>query len=389
MNIIQTCIRYPPATGGAEEYVKNISEELVRRGHMVTVYTSTLKNQWTGERLEQVPEMIHGVRVIRCMTLHWKKFPYPVLPALPLRLLFKKADIIHAHGMFSFPADCATIIAKIRRLPLVITPWFFEIKKKIGGIDLNKIYLKSIGAMMMHAQCVVIGAPFERKVHTQHGLHAENYAIIPPGIQQKEFAAVRHNVYQRYELTNHTKKILFVGRLEEDKGVEILIKAIPHIIKKIKNIRVIIVGPDFGKKQELERLSKELHVEQYVLFTGRLSREDLLSAYKNADVFCLPSRYELFGIVLIEAMAAQIPIVAAHTTAIPDVVTHQKTGLLFPVNNAKKCADYIIQLVTDKHLKETLVKNAYRKIQEKYTLKKTVDMLEEVYREVISITERR
>src|SRR3989344_4581081 len=107
MKILQTCIRYPPATGGAEEYVRYTSEEVV-----------------------------NGVTVIRCRALHTKKFPYPIAPGMVQKLFSLKYDVLYAHGLYYFSLDAAVMAAKVRRKPVVLKPWIFDIDTKILGIPL-------------------------------------------------------------------------------------------------------------------------------------------------------------------------------------------------------------------------------------------------------------
>ncbi len=124
------------------------------------------------------------------------------------------------------------------------------------------------------------------------------------------------------------KLILFVGRLTQQKGCEYLIRAIPQISKQF-NVKLVVVG-DGSYRGELETLAKTVN-GQKILFTGFLPDDDLSELFLCADVMAIPSIYEPFGVVALEAMAAGLPVVASNVDGLGEVIVHEKNGILvFP-----------------------------------------------------------
>jgi len=170
-----------------------------------------------------------------------------------------------------------------------------------------------------------------------------------------------------------------VARLEPIKGISQLIEAIPKILERGNNIRVVFVG-DGSHKSEYKKLAKYLGVEKKVLFFGITNKvEELLSI---ADVFCLSSINEALSFAILEAMAEGKPVVATKVGGIPEVVVDKVTGLLIPPGNTQELANAINKLLEDKPLARKLSKNAKVRINENFRfdrmLKKTIATYKEV-----------
>jgi glycosyltransferase involved in cell wall biosynthesis len=177
--------------------------------------------------------------------------------------------------------------------------------------------------------------------------------------------------------------ILFVGLLRKVKGVDLLLKAVPIILKSVPNIHVYIVGSG-EQETELKRLAKNLSIEKQVIFLGFISVEDKYSYYKSTDICAFPSIYEPFGIALLEAMACSKPIVASNVGGIPFVVENGKTGLLFECWNVEELAEKVIILLKDKELREQMGK-AGRERAKGFTWDKIAEQTVELYKKIIEI----
>ncbi|MCG8431624.1 MAG: glycosyltransferase family 4 protein, partial [Candidatus Omnitrophica bacterium] len=359
MKIVQATIRYYPALGGVEEYVQRLSEGLTARGNEVCVFTSDLARHTGGLRkLKNAPGIVGGVRVRRAYTLPWMLRDYSLMPGLPGGLLREPADLVHGHCFMSFPMDAACLGARMKKVPFVFSPYFTQRSRpSLPG----RLYRKTLGAAAMQADCVVVISEFERKMIHQAGYRPKRFALIPPGIDVDKFKGVRHNIYERYGIAGR-RVILFVGRLDANKGVDILLRAAGTLVKRFPDCMFVIAGDDFGARASLESLTQNLSLEDHVLFTGRLGKEDILSAFKHASVFAFPSLYEAFGIVLIEAMAAGTAVVASDSSAIPYVVDEGRTGLLFPSGDARALAERIALVLGDGRLRASLVEAASRSV---------------------------
>lgn len=380
MKILHATIRYYPALGGVEEYVQRISEGLVKAGNSVTVCTSDLA-QHTGKlvRVNAGPGEVNGVRVIRRSALPIKMRHYSVMPFLPAVLFKEQADIVHGHCFMSFPMDAACCVSRMRKIPFIFNPYFTQLSVPSC---FGKLYRKTLGRAAMNADAVVVISEFERRIIEEAGYRPRRFEMIPPGVDHEQFDTAAHNVYDRYGLGGR-RVILFVGRLDANKGIDVLLKAANVLVKDFSDLAFVIAGDDFGARQSLERMVRETHLDRHVFFTGKLSRPDLVSAYKHACIFAFPSLYEAFGIVLIEAMAAGIPVVASNTSAIPYVVRHSETGLLFDPGNSRALADALAGLLRDDRLQKRMGEEGRRYAREHFSWQRTIDAALQLYESVL------
>jgi glycosyltransferase involved in cell wall biosynthesis len=382
MKICESTIRYYPALGGVEEYVQRIAEGLARSGDEVTVVTSDLLRH-TGkvQRIGGQPRgHLNGVDIRRCATLPLKCRDYSVMPGV-LRVMFReKFDLIHGHCFMSFPMDAACFAARLRKTPFVFNPYFTQISAPSFA---GRCYRGTLGRRGMRADAVVVISDFERRMIEEAGYRPRRVVCIPPGVDHDGFGKVTHNVFERYGLSGR-RVVLFAGRLDVNKGIDILLKAASQLLRDFPDLVFVIAGDDFGARESLELLVKEEGIARAVVFTGRLSREDLMSAFKNAFVFAFPSLYEAFGIVLIEAMAAGIPVIATESSAIPCVVSHGSTGLLFPAGDFHSLADALRQVLRDEKLRSTLARDGQAYARKYFSWEKTIDQTRALYQSVLS-----
>jgi len=170
--------------------------------------------------------------------------------------------------------------------------------------------------------------------------------VIPYGIDFKKFRRKRADKKIVNELGLKGKTVLIaVGRLSKQKGFEYLIKALSEVKKKEKNFKLLLIG-DGEEKKSLERLSKKMGLEEEIIFLGKVFHDKLPKYYHVADIFVLPSLYESFGIVFLEAMAAGLPIISTNVAAIPEVVD-KKVGILVKPKNVNELAKAILTLIND------------------------------------------
>ena len=177
------------------------------------------------------------------------------------------------------------------------------------------------------------------------------YNIIPNGVDVEHFSP---DVSPIDEFCDGKLNILFVGRLEKQKGVNYLIKAYGLIKQEIPNSRLIVVGPGVRLRRKYEKQVNRDKLED-VIFVGGKSQDELPRYYKTADVFCAPATdLESFGIVLLEAMAVGKPVVATNIEGYNSVVAHGDDGLLVPPRDDQGLAQALISLLTDESLRQQM-----------------------------------
>jgi glycogen(starch) synthase len=178
------------------------------------------------------------------------------------------------------------------------------------------------------------------------------------------------------------KIVLFVGRLVYEKGVHVLVNAVPKVLEKA-NAKFIIVGNGYMKEQ-LSGLVKSRGLAHKVLFTGFVDDETLRKLQRCADVSVVPSLFEPFGIVALEAMAARSPVVVSDTGGLSEIVEHDVSGVKVYVNDPDSLAWGINRVLTDNGFANWLRTNAFKKVQEKYNWDKIGQQTSNIFRTVLS-----
>jgi len=178
------------------------------------------------------------------------------------------------------------------------------------------------------------------------------------------------------------KILLFVGRLVLEKGLDVLIRTLPIILGNSVNAKIVAVG-EGPERDEYQRLANDYGLGNKILFTGHIDDCTLRALYRVADVAIVPSRFEPFGIVALEAMAAHCPVVANAVGGLNEIVDHEDTGLKVPPNNPEALACAILRMIRDVGFKSWIVNNAYQKCLWNYNWDKMAERTTSVYEAVL------
>lgn len=379
MRIIHTCLRYPPATGGAETYVEQLvtSTRDIEAHRDVRVVTSKLKTHapisvLSPEALLDDPPYVQRLHHARTPLLS-----YPRLQALQYYLGHHRPDIIHGYSFWYHPADAAARYARKHRIPFIFHPIFYQ--NDIRQKPLWQVYAKTIGRRTFAAADVVVTiSPYEQSLITKAGFPVKRFALIPPAVDSTRFQQPTVNPYPARNITG--KIILTVNRLTPSKGLADLITALPAIVAAVPEAQLVIVGEDFGGQHALRQQAQRLGLTQRIHFTGKLTPMELIGAYQYADVLIHPSHYEAFGIVPAESLAAGTPVVARHSSAIPYVVPHDVAGLLF--TNPAELITHTITILTNHNLASRLARDGQLRVQQLFSPNGTRDQILALYQEL-------
>ena len=175
-----------------------------------------------------------------------------------------------------------------------------------------------------------------------------------------------------------TFEIICVGRLAPAKGQHILVEALHALAQRDYKVRLRIVG-DGPDRESLEKQVRQLGITDQVIFEGAVNQDRIRELYVSADIFSIPSFAEGIPIVLMEAMAMEIPCVTTRITGIPELIRNGEDGLLVAPSDAQGLADALERLMTDKQLRKTLGKNGRKRVMDKYDLARNVNRLAEVF----------
>lgn len=376
MRITHLTLTYPPVVGGADLYCEEIAAGMAERGHEVSVLASDLLEHVRFVRLPaDVPrrEIRRGVSVERHRAFNVPGRIYPVMPGFISALNRLRPDVIHAHCWSYYPVDLAALRHRTHGTPVVIKPWFPLRKERPPFLR------RRADELSAQVSAVIAASSFEADAITAAGLSPRRIEIIPPGIDPAPFQAARTDRFDEIGWSGNPV-ILFVGRLAGGKGVDTLVDAMGRLASRHPRLRAALVGPDYGAKTPALEQAKKLGIADRLRFFE--PPPDLPAFYRSSTVFCLPTRYEAFGIVLIEAMAAGLPIVSTRVGAVPTVVDDGRTGLLVEKDAPAALAAALDRVLAEPGLAPRLAAAASVEVERKYRRDVTLDALEKLYRDV-------
>jgi len=339
MKIVHVVHHYHPVIGGIERVVQRIAEEQAKLGHEVHVITSKY-----GAKGRPKEEIINGVHVHR-VKAHRLLYPDLTIPREIPKEVLKQTDVVHAHSQNSL--FNMMILKRIKRRNPTIALHFMAvdalkthpniIKRTVGAQYQEKMTKEGIKLADLH---LVKSRRDEEVLKKKYAL---NPVYIPDGIDEYYLTKPKDETTFREKFGIHEENvILYIGRLHPAKGPHILIKAIPHITKHERDIKVVFIGP--GDSTWLIKLAKKLNVEKYTLFTGPVPEEVKISAIDTSKCIVIPSLYdyvETFSLVASEAWARGKPVIASAVGELPYRVKHEANGLLVPPNDPEALANAI------------------------------------------------
>jgi len=355
MHICQCYHVFHPVIGGVETNIFNVSSELIKHGHQVTVATSTLPN-------EPEEEMLDGIRILRTKPL-FEAFKVPFLPSYGKLLSKVSPDIIHAHGMVPGVTDIAIAHASKNKIPSVLTYHFDGNGESFFGEAFASLYNHTLAKKTVSKADAII-ATTRSYAETSPVLkdYLDKVEIIPNGVDLKKFNpnVKPGDIRKKYKLPSG-KLIFCLGRFVKYKGFEYLIRA----MRSVDDATLMIGGAGTMESYYRQIVHSE-GLETKVRFLGVVPDEDLPKLYRASDVFVLPSalRGEAFGVTLLEAMACGTPVVASDLPGVKELFT-DKCGLKTKPGDTKELADSINRLLSDDAMRSRMSRNA-RKNAEKY-----------------------
>ncbi|MGY1827985.1 glycosyltransferase family 4 protein [Blastococcus sp. SYSU DS0541] len=248
--------------------------------------------------------------------------------------------------------------------------------------SLYRLVERALGLFTTH---YVAGSAFIRDVGVRSRLFRPGDCTVIPYSTRMAVgdgaAADRARLRGELGLPPDVPLIALVGRIEEQKGVDLLVRAVPAVLAQVPRAHVVVVG-DGTRRGESEALARELGIADHVHVTGW--RHDLPDVMRAIDVLALPSRWEAFGIVNLEAMAAAKPVVGFAVEGIPEVVVHGETGLLSPAGDVEGLARDLVRVLTDPELAARLGAAGRRRFVEHFAPERMVQAHVALYDELLA-----
>ena len=302
--ILQTPIRFYPSIGGVENHVYYLSKELVNNGNFVKVICAN--------EPQSNNRNIHAIAVERLAYL-FKITNTNITFSLPLRILRSHFDVIHTHMPTPWSADWSVLIAKIMKKRSIITIHNDMDKTDFLGKIVTKVYLFTLFKLTLTFvnKIIIVNPDWENSFNSTKKLltpYKKKISVIPNGIDL--------SLFKKNDRSSAKKNnLLFISILDKHhkfKGLDYLLQSLKIVKNDFPDIELIVIGEGELKKYYQQK-TKLLGLNDNVRFIGEMKQEDLVSYYNTASLFILPStEIEGFGIVLLEAMACNVPVIATN-----------------------------------------------------------------------------
>ena len=390
LSVMMFTWEFPPRIiGGISPHVQNLSRSLVKNGVKVYVVTCDFPG---------VPqhEIVDGVEVFRTdsyknpspdfatwvylMNMNMQKEAAAIVNGLG-----GKVDVFHAHDWLVATAGIG--LKHVFRKPFFATMHSTEIGRRNGIHFAYERMIHETEAWLTYEAWKVICCSDYMISHVRwaFGLPEDKLVMVPNGVNAEVYNRNGKKDLGEFRKTfaaPEEKLVLYVGRLVYEKGIHVLVNAMPKILSKA-NAKLVIVGNGYMKEQ-LSNLASRMGVSHKVMFTGFVDDDTLRKLQMCADVSVVPSLFEPFGIVALEAMAAGSPIVVSDTGGLSEIVEHDVSGVKVYANDQDSLAWGISKVLTDEGYANWLRTNARKRVQEKYDWDRIAQQTRNIYETVLS-----
>ena len=410
MKILQVAERTYPARGGVELHTAKISELLVKRGHHVTLvvlnsedprdcgYGVTYQKPYlvTRPRKPVLPreEYWNGVRMLRFES-KIQLFSYYWSPAMLAWLLENAGefDIMHTHAL-RFSNNEFTALAHVKsRTPFILTG-HNKLKLDYMGLlalTIDKVYRATIGKLLlsMAERVIAFDKDYAEDYHKLYGVPDEKIRIVPNGVDYAYYNDLPDGYELKEVLGNPENILLYIGRFIDSKNPELLIASFKSVLKRFPKSCLLMIGEDYGSLPYCRNLATALGLKEKVVFIEDTHRqvkctheEIKLQALAIADICIIPSDYESFSLVALEAQAAGVPVIASYIGGLKHVVVEGKTGLFLKERTTHEIAEKINFLLRNDNTRSEMSSNA-RKFARNFSWDLVTDSLLNIYKETL------
>jgi len=371
---------YPRSIGGVEKITSDTAEELARRGSEVSVITTTYNNAW--EKIAELgSEVVGDVEVHRLQPSLLKLGYATLMSGLKEKLVTLRPDIVHSHNLH---------------------PHLFQVirwKAELGYRIVAQLHypeatrISHLSARLMHPTAIWYLKKKQREIDTfiVHS-NLERRWLIGNGIREKKvyrmnYPCVSHKLLEYNPKSAFKSRIdsehilLYIGRIVWEKGLHILLQALPEVLSDIKDVVAVMAGPKNKKYYgELLKIAKKLDLNSHVIFKSAVFGEEKSQYMRNCTIFVSPSINDYTPATLIEAQAFGKAVISTTVGAIPEIVQDTNTGLLVRKEDPKELASAIKWLLLNDREREQMGKRARKMVKDKFLLESTVNDLEKMYK---------
>lgn len=362
---------YPPLIeGGLARHVRKLSENLAELGVEVHVLTRAREESPAEEIVDDI--YLHRVREPRrprelTEFITWVEHMNTDMLAAGVELGDRyDFDLVHGHDWLV--AVAGDHLAKRFGVPLAMTVHATEYGRHQGWVDKHpQSHIHGVERWMTNRaeQVITCSAYMRDHVADIYDIEENRVAVIPNGIDPSDLQPADSKEMRRLRAqfaAPDQKLVLLVGRLVYEKGFQIALEAMPRVIAELRNVRYLVAGSG-THEQQLRAQASQLGLDDHGTFLGWIGDDVLHTLYRIADLTVVPSIYEPFGLVALEAMASGCPCLVADTGGLREVVPHDEVGLRFRSRDPDSLADTAIRVLSDHDLGKRIVDEAYEHVR--------------------------
>lgn len=386
MRILQVISSLAPGSGGPPNAVLKLSFALARKGQEVTIFTTDADIKGRLNVPLGAPVNIKNVKIFYFHVQWTRNYPFSLYLVKALKKYIPDFDIVHIHSLFRFSTLAASYYCQKYHKPYII--------RTLGQVDpflfrrhkLRKLlYFWFFECKNLQRACALHFTSEDEKSWMKHLNLIFNSIVIPAGIDLEEFKDLpTYGTFRlKYPELKDKKIILFLSRITFKKGLDILVRSFANLAKEKDEVHLVIAGPDdegYGKKVK-NWLRKE-GILNRATFTGMLLDKDKLAAFRDSDIFVLPSYSENFGMAIVEAMACGVPVVISNKVGIYSEINENRAGVVVECNEIS-IYEGIKSVLDNKNFAEELSFKGRKMVEEYYDIDKVADKMIEAYKEIL------
>jgi glycosyltransferase involved in cell wall biosynthesis len=362
---------FPPKEG-IGYYVYNLSKNLIRIGHKVTVVTRG--NWYKTER-----EDIDGINLIRVQYLPLYPF-YLYFHGYFVNRMFKsiesEIDIVHIHSPLVPPINTQRPIITTIHTPMLTDAQYTKVSSLFTLLTKISARFVSYPLELKHIESSSTITTVSKSIANElkeYYLDLNEVVVTGNGVDIDVFKPLQK------KSSRNKKYILYVGHIDREKGLFDLLECAKDVCNVLKDVTFLIAGS--GRDlNSLKRKTKKLGLTQRVKFLGQIEKKEVVNLYQDVDLFVFPSYHEGLPTALLEAMSCGLPVIATDVRGNREIISDKKNGIIVPPRNPKKLAETIIMLMDDAKLRKTISINAKETVRKNYSWDAITDKYINLYK---------
>jgi len=379
MRILNICA-YTWAIGGPARIIYDHTTEVISRGHEVDI----LSPMTPGEKMYPAPE---GARLIPCArTTPWSNIyrEFSIEMYQYLKKHVHEYDVVHMHGIWHFGSLAPFLIPnnaiKVITIHGLLDKWAIAHSKWKKQL-VTALYQKKL---LGKADLIQINnTDEEQDVIRYLGYRPKNMVIVPNGMKLSDYVNLpaKGTFRAKHGIGADQKLILFMGRLNIKKGLDLLLPAFQKVHEQLPEAILILAGPDDGYQTETENFIRDNNLGTRIKLVGMLTDTDKREALADADMFVLPSYSEGFSIAVLEAMTSKVPALVSDRVGFGDYIRRYDAAYLTPLT-PDGVAEGLLKILQDENYAKDIANRAYNMVTENFDIKVVANQLLEEYKKI-------